>query len=205
MIAAQDVSGLILTGGQGSRMQQPGQPSIEKGLMRLHGKPLVEWAADTMPSGLADVYISANRCFDEYAGYGIVVPDDPALGDAQGPLAGLASVMSRVNTHWIYVVPADVPLPPAGVFQSLLQHVNGHQCDLAFACTDRPQPLFMLVNKKLLVGLKEYLHAGSRQVQRWQRLHGHSVYLENEADGFFNINTPADLQRAHQLVAVPLR
>lgn len=200
MIALHDVSGLVLAGGRGRRMQQSGQASIEKGLMNLHGRPLVSWAAASMPDGLARLYISANRYLDDYAPFGTVIPDDPALGHDVGPLAGVASAMRSMSTQWIYTAPADVPRPPAFVLQRLMQQAKALQCDLVYACTDRPQPLFMLANKSLLTSLEAYLRAGSRQVQAWQRGQGQAVQFDGDDNEFFNINTPDDLYFAHQLI-----
>src|SRR5690554_4719287 len=165
MTVVSDVSGLILAGGQGRRMQQSGQSATEKGLMLLHGQPLVWWAVSAMPPGLADLYISANRHHEQYASYGVVVADDPSIGDDLGPLAGVVSVLQRMSTHWLYVAPADVPHPPDELFECLLHAVNTRDCDLVYACSDQPQPLFMLLNKHLLESLRDYLQSGFRQVQ----------------------------------------
>lgn len=200
MIAASGISGLVLAGGQGRRMQQSGQPSVEKGLMLLHDQPLVSWAVNAMPHGLAELYISANRHADQYASYGTVISDDASIGEDLGPLAGVASVMQCMSTQWLYVAPADVPSPPDPLFVRLLHAVNTGNCDLVYACSDQPQPLFMLLNKSLLESLLRYLHSGSRQVQRWQREHGQAVQFDANDKRFFNINTPDDLHRAHQLI-----
>lgn len=203
MIAPHEVSGLVLAGGRGRRMQQAGQPGVEKGLMRLHGRHLVAWAAASMPQGLARLYISANRQLDGYADYGDVVTDHPAFGDDSGPLAGVASVLREMPTQWLYTAPVDVPRPPTGVFQSLVQHAGAHQADLVYVRTDRPQPLFMLVNKRLLSGLEAYLASGSRQVQAWQRDVGQAVELDGGDHDFFNVNTPDDLLLAHRMIPAP--
>ena len=201
MITPDDVSGLVLAGGQGRRMQQSGQTSAEKGLLELHGRPLVSWAVDALPTALHTVYISANRCQDRYAEYGLVVPDDPSMGMYSGPLAGIASGMRRMSTPWLYVVPADVPCPPTLLFDRLLEHVNAHACSLAYAHADQPQPLFMLVHLNLLDSLQRYVRQEFRQVQGWQHDHGMAVQFDPDIEGFFNINTPDDMRRAHQIIS----
>jgi len=200
MIALNDVSGMVLAGGQGRRMQQSDDQPVEKGLMALHGEPLVSWAVSALPSGLAEIYISANTHCNTYSGYGIVVPDDPALGSGVGPLAGIASVMQCMTTSWLYVVPADVPRPPDGLFDHLLQCVSVRGGDLLYASTDKPQPLFMLVHARLLGSIQCCLRNGTRQVQRWQREYGLAVQFEGDNHEFFNVNTPEDLCLAHQLI-----
>lgn len=210
MIEPKDVSALILAGGQGRRMrlcqqdsggQAAADPaSQEKGLMRLHGEPLVSWAVCALPASLDAVYISANRCFDAYARFGTVVSDEPDLGPNLGPLAGVASVLSQMPTPWLYVVPVDVPRPPADVFDHLLHHVNEQVCHLAYIHADRPEPLFMLVNQSLLDSLRHYLRGGCRQVQGWQREHGHAVHIRADHHAFLNVNTPAQLRQAHRTI-----
>lgn len=203
MIALDDVSGVVLAGGQGRRMQQPDTQPIEKGLVVLHDQPLVSWAVNALPSGLANIYISANRHGDAYSDYGIVVPDDPALGAGAGPLAGIASVMQHMTTPWLYVVPTDVPRPPGELFERLLHYVSVRGCELLYASTDKPQPLFMLVHARLLDSIKRCLRNDMRQVQRWQREYGLAVQFEGDNNEFFNINTPEDLCLAHQLIPPP--
>ena len=200
MIPLTHVSGLVLAGGQGRRMQAGGAATVEKGLMLLHERPLVAWATTALPPGLAATYISANRHHERYSAYGTVVPDDPLLGDDPGPLGGVVSAMQVMTTPWLYVVPADVPCPPCNVLERLLQCVSAHACRLAYACSDRPQPLFMLVHSVMLDDLRGYLQGGMRQVQRWQRDAGRAVTFHQDNNEFFNINTQEDLCRAHQLI-----
>lgn len=201
MIARHHVSGLVLAGGRGRRMQQSGQPVAEKGLLVLHDRPLVAWAVAAMPAGLASIYISANRQHDVYAAHGAVISDDFDLGDDFGPLAGVATAMRKMSTPWLYTAPVDVPWPPADILERLVQQANADDASLVYACTERPQPLFMLVHRRLLSGLEDYLRNGSRQVQGWQQEHGQAVRFADAGHEFFNINTPDDLHRAHQLIS----
>lgn len=207
-IAPQQVSGLVLAGGQGRRMQPPTEAGhseiIEKGLLTLHGRPLVDWALDGLPDGRACTYISANRCQTKYARYGRVVADNPALGCAAGPLHGVASVLQQCATPWLMVVPVDVPLVPADLFPRLAQAAARFaQPTVAYARTAaRSQPLFMLIPTALLTALQHYLHGGGRRVQYWQQLHGAPVTFPDQSPVFDNINTPEDLRRAACRVVV---
>lgn len=203
MIAAHDVSGLILAGGQGRRMQEVGRPAIEKGLVLLHARPLVAWATNALPIGLATVYISANRYADAYGQYGVVVPDNPLLGHDVGPLAGVASALARASTPWLYVAPVDVPCPPPQLFSALCSHVCRERAPLAYVQSTRPQPLFMLLNRCLLSDLERSLQQGLRKVQEWQQRHGTPVCIDDNDTAFFNVNSPDDLALAHQRIAAP--
>ncbi|WP_241117318.1 NTP transferase domain-containing protein, partial [Achromobacter xylosoxidans] len=67
----QQVAGLILAGGQGSRMQ-----GSDKGLVLLRGEPLVAHVARRLAPQVGPLILSANRNADSYARYGRVVADD---------------------------------------------------------------------------------------------------------------------------------
>ena len=80
-IARSAITGLILAGGQGSRMG-----GVDKGLEPLQGRPLVEHAIARLAPQVGALMISANRNTDRYAQYGF-----PIVGDGNGLAPGLTS------------------------------------------------------------------------------------------------------------------
>lgn len=201
----QSISGLVLAGGQARRMQEAGRDPIdgpiEKGLLVLHGKPLVAWAHSYLAPRTAAVYVSANRCAQAYARYGQVVGDDPDLGEDAGPLAGLASVLSRINTPWLFSLPVDVPAPPVGLLESLAKRAHESAAGIAYAFSGRAHPLCMLVHRDMLAGLRQFLIDGERKVGLWQERNGAvQVVFPVDDAAFFNINTPQDLRLAEQRI-----
>ncbi len=189
-----DVSGLVLAGGQGRRMQDPSRPTVEKGLIKLHGKPLVAWAVAGLPSGLAQVYISANRQQAAYSQYGTIVSDHPDEGHDAGPLAGIASVLRQIRTEWLLVVPVDVPFAPHDWWRPLFQASASTPATVFYVQAGRAQPLFMLIHQRSLPALQAYLRAGGRQVMAWVQQHGQAISVQAHDDqAFFNVNTPANL------------
>lgn len=201
-INRQNVSGLVLAGGQARRMQATGREPVEKGLLVLHGKPLVAWVQGYLASRTAGVYISANRCVDAYAHYGQVIGDDPALGEDLGPLAGLASVLPQVQTPWLLSLPVDVPAPPPDLLERLAAQAYASGAGIVYAFSGRAHPLCMLLHCDMLASLREFLRGGERKVGIWQERNG-AVQAAFPADdaGFYNINTPADLLVAEQRIA----
>ncbi|NYT62423.1 molybdenum cofactor guanylyltransferase [Alcaligenaceae bacterium] len=225
------LTGLVLAGGQGRRMQgaagsltdasssgvAPGPetlvqasrtgtpisrvqgPAQEKGLLQLRGLALVEHARRRLAPQVGQVLISANTHLDAYAEYGFVIPDDQILGDYSGPLAGIASALRHVATPWLMVLPVDVPLPPADLIARLCEAVSGSDAQIAYARSENGvHPLCMLLHVSLKQGLYDFLLAGERKVQFWQR-QNHAVTVHFEGAAFFNINTQQDLLRAGQL------
>lgn len=192
------VTGLVLAGGQASRMQSGPNDNIDKGLLELHGQPLVAHAAQALRPWVSGILISANRNLTRYAAYGSVVADDPRFGVSQGPLAGLATAMAQVRTPWVAVVPVDVPLLPEDLVSRLSQAVVQEQCALAYAATTRPHPLSMVAAVSLLGSLQDFLLRGERRVMQWVREQG-GIAVPFQGDGVLdNINTPEDLARLRQ-------
>lgn len=190
-IARHDITGVILAGGRGRRMG-----GVDKGLMRLHDRPLVEYAIDALRPQVGGLVISANRNRDVYASYGYPVIADVA-GEHEGPLAGMLSAMRHVHTTYIVTVPCDVPAPPASLVERLATTMARMQRDLCFAsCAGQTQPVFALLRCTLAERLQEYLVAGERGVENWMRRQQAAVAdFPDDAQAFMNINTAEELQR----------
>lgn len=197
------VSGLILTGGQGRRLQPSSGPPIEKGLLILHGQPLVQRMQRYMQADVAKVFISANQHLSDYSNYGQVIPDDPELGDFQGPLAGIASVLPYVATPWLFVMPVDVFNPPADLLARLIQQASVGASPIYYAQAARQHPLCMLMRTDLIESLRAYLATGQRKVREWQHQQvATAVSYPTDQAYFFNINAQEDLLRARQWAAI---
>lgn len=210
------LTGLILAGGQGRRMQgadsapmhasamdqfdpQANGLGVEKGLLMLDGLPLVAHAQRFLAPHTQHILISANRHQKAYAQYGEVVSDDSALEENSGPLAGIASVLSCCATDWLVVLPVDVPRPPADLVKRLAGAVGEDGPRIAYArSAERAHPLCMVVHRSLKPSLYQFLQMGERKVRMWQARYGAVPVLFDVSDdaAFFNINTPADLLRA---------
>ncbi|MBV6306218.1 molybdenum cofactor guanylyltransferase [Candidimonas humi] len=195
-------SGLVLAGGQASRMRAPGAEPVDKGLLELGGMPLVEHACRYLRPRVEAVWISANRHASDYARYGAVLADGPEFGAQPGPLAGVAGALERIDTPWLLVLPVDVPLLPPDLASGLAQAVaDAPAARLAHASCGGPQPLCMLLHRDLLDSLRGFLRGGGRKVQQWQARQGSVVVDFPEREGLFlNINTPEDLCRAERLL-----
>ena len=83
MHATGDISGLILAGGAGRRVD-----GRDKGLITWHGRPLIAHVAVLLRPQVGRLVISCNRNNERYAEFA-----DETVGDTrrdfQGPLAGL--------------------------------------------------------------------------------------------------------------------
>jgi molybdenum cofactor guanylyltransferase len=187
-IRAQDITAVILAGGQGRRMG--GQ---DKGLLEFDGKPLVAILIDRLERQSLDIVINANRNLDDYQRYGYpVISDD--LADYQGPLAGFAAAMAAVGTEFILTLPCDSPLLEENYAQRYLDSYAQQSAPVQVAFDgSRLQPVHALIKVDLLPSLQHFLDSGERKIDRWYAQHDYArVDFSDCADMFRNINTPAD-------------
>ena len=81
-IATEEITGLILCGGRGSRMG-----GVDKGLQPYQGMPLAMHAMLRLAPQVGQMMINANRNLSAYESMGVPVWPD-SLPDFAGPLAG---------------------------------------------------------------------------------------------------------------------
>jgi len=184
------ITGLILAGGQGSRMG--GQ---DKGLLDFHARPLVEHVLDGLKPQVGKVLISANRNADSYRSHGCMVIADTVAG-FQGPLAGFAAALRVATTPYILTVPCDAPAVPLDLAQRLLTALQNEGAELAVAHDGiRLQPIYALLPLCLLDDLQDFLAQGGRSPRGWYARHRMAtVDFSDCAASFRNMNTPADKQ-----------
>ena len=187
----QGITGLILAGGQGSRMG-----GADKGLLPFQGRPLVAWTLDRLAPQVAQVVISANRNKAEYAALGPAVVGDVDPDSYDGPLAGVLAGLLSCATALLAVVPCDSPQFPEDLVEKLALAMTISHAPLAYAVTSiRTHPVFMLCQRKVLPALEDYLAQGHRKIACWQEeLNAVKVMFPDEA-AFANINTPQDLEK----------
>lgn len=176
------VAGLILAGGQGSRMG-----GRDKGLVSYRARPLVDHVIDRVAPQVDELMISANRNLDEYARRGYRVIAD-TLPDFQGPLAGVLAGLQASSHEWMLVVPCDMPHLPEDLARRLLAAAGQ---DLAIAVADdgtRVHPAVMLIHARLANALAAYLASGKRSVHGFQESAGFARAVFDAA-GMANINT----------------
>ena len=168
---------------------------VDKGLQRLRGKPMAQWAIERLAPQVDEVLINCNQNLDAYARFGHrLVPDE--VGGFAGPLAGLHAALKAASYPLVATVPCDSPFLPADLVSRLKQHIEGK--DLAVAKTgDQPHPVFSLVRRDVLDNLNAFLAAGGRKIDAWYAsLRTVEVSFDDEADAFRNINTLEELGRA---------
>jgi len=178
------LTGLILAGGRGTRLG-----GVDKGLIELHGRPLIEYVLERLRPQTGAILINANRHHERYAAYGVpVIPD--LEGGFAGPLAGIATGLATARTDWVVVVPCDCPLLPSDLVARLWQARCTAEADVAVArAAGRLQPVFVLLPATARVELERRLHEGERKVAAWLTAQRLAIAdFSDEAESFVNVN-----------------
>jgi len=199
MIPKDDITGLILAGGRGSRMG-----GADKGLQNHHGIPLAMHAMLRLSPQVGHLMINANRNLGAYDSFGVPVWPD-ALPEYPGPLAGFLAGLEHCETGYLVTVPCDTPNFPDDLVQRLAQALAAEDAELAMAATPGPdgpqlQPVFCLMKATLMESLVAFTHAGQRKIDRWTAQHRCATVVFDDPDAFFNANTADELR---QLQAKP--
>ncbi|MDE7546988.1 molybdenum cofactor guanylyltransferase [Acetobacter fabarum] len=194
------IAGLVLAGGQGSRMHY-----ADKAFMEIDHKPCIDWVITRLEQQCASIAISANgnpKRFDVW-GY-------PVLADTYcnvGPLAGLLSGLEWAEAAGfdaLLSIPVDTPFIPQNLVSSLLpapsyavyaeqRHslvalwpVIQARASLAAQLASITEP-----NRKQTTRVCTLASALNAQAIDFSHLY--------PFDPFVNINTPEDLQKVQTL------
>ena len=189
-----EITGLILAGGRGSRMG-----GVDKGLQNHLGMPMALHALLRLQPQVGPLMINANRNLAAYESMGVPVFPD-ALPDYPGRLGGVLAGLEQCTTPWLVTVPCDSPNFPLDLVERLAAAAEQCDAEIAMATTleegrRRTQPVFCLMRANLMESLVAFLHTGQRKIDRWTALHRCVEVLFDEADAFANANTLEELQR----------
>ncbi len=193
-IAPQDITGLILAGGRGSRMG-----GVDKGLQNHNGMPLAMHALLRLQMQVGSVMINANRNLGAYESMGAPVWPD-ALPDYPGPLAGFLAGLEHCQTPYLVTVPCDTPGFPLDLVERLAAALEADRADIAMAATvengqRQVQPVFCLMKASLMESLVQFTQSGQRKIDRWTAQHRCVEVVFDDTAAFFNANTLDELQQ----------
>jgi molybdopterin-guanine dinucleotide biosynthesis protein A len=192
IIHKDEISGLILAGGRGTRMG-----GIDKGLQTHLGVPLALHALERLRPQVGALMLNANRNLASYQAMGVPVwPDE--ITDYPGPLAGMLAGLTHCSTPYLAIVPCDTPNFPIDLVVRLAESLTSIDGDMAIAYTRegedlRAQPVFCLMKSSLRGSLNAFIRSGERKTGLFAAKH-HSVRVEfNDPAAFANANTLEEL------------
>ena len=183
------ISAVIIAGGRATRMG-----GVDKGLVLLQKKPLVQYVIERLKPQVDDIYINANREIAAYAAFGLPVLQDENA-DFIGPLAGFSLGLKHAKHEYILTVPCDSPLLPLDLAEKLLNNMLERHADIAVTSSDgNAYPVICLCKKSVLPSLIAFIANGERKVSTWQKSQKYvEVDFNDSSEAFTNLNTFEDL------------
>ena len=195
---------VILAGGQGRRMG-----GIDKSLVKLSGKPLIQHVIDRIQIDVSPLILSTNKNQSNLQHFGLPCVDD-TNEENRGPLAGLSASLCHIEKYhadiqWVFSTPADCPFVPLQLASTLLDHAcsgDGMDRPSYVRCGKRdhyltaiwPISCSAVIAKQLANGVLS-IHAALKSCNA-QAID----FTDDYIDAFMNINTPQDLRSAEEII-----
>ena len=200
MIDRQEIAGVILAGGKGSRMGYQ-----DKALLKFRHKPLIEHVIATASEQVDSLVLSVNRNQQLYE-----YLDLPIVADLEnqysGPLVGIHRAMAYLreespNHKYLACFPADAPIFPQDLVIQLAEALE--KDGTFFSCCrhhKQIQPLFSLWSLDAESSVKLALDSGIYGPKLLLPVINSSVVeISDQSSGsFFNINTVESLEEAEK-------
>ncbi len=195
------LTGAVLSGGTSFRMGE------EKGLVKLGGVPMVNYVAKTMELLADEVVVAVAPGMTER--YRQVLGEDRRIVEdkeaAEGPLAGLVTILREAKGDYVMVTPCDTPFARLDVCQAISTFAKGRDGAVP-RVGGYLEPLHSAYKRRhCLAAFEEALEEGMRKPSDAYSL-VRMVHIEEEdlraldphLETFWNINTLEDLQEAER-------
>jgi molybdopterin-guanine dinucleotide biosynthesis protein A len=202
-MAASQVVGVILAGGQSRRMG-----GGDKCLRPLGSKTILQRVVDRARPQVQHLVLNANGDPGRFAAYGLPVIADGVSGFA-GPLAGVLAgldwaLANAPSCAWVASFAGDAPFLPRDLVARMMSAVESAGAELACArSAGREHPVVGLWPVRLARDLRHALVVEDmRKVDAWTARH-RLVAVDfgiDPVDPFFNANRPEDLAEAEKLL-----
>lgn len=198
------IAGVILAGGRATRMG-----GGDKTLLPIDGRPILSHVVERLRPQVDTLVLNANGDPARFAAFGLPVVPDSIAGYA-GPLAGILAGMDWAAAQGYELLASaagDTPFFPETLVADLHEVMEREGKPIAMSMTPDPErglsrhPTFGLWSVSLRDNLRAALAEGQRKVIVWTEPIGCAKAVFEGEFPFFNVNTPEDLERAHELLA----
>ena len=187
-----DVSGIVLAGGNSSRFK------TDKALLKWDGEPLLLRQVRLLKSLLEEVIVAGGkrRRVD-----GAIAVEDLIKG--KGPLGGIHAGLKASSNDYNLIIPCDLPFLRGEVLSMLLDEIDGRSWVILPVVRGYVEPLVGVYHRGCLPHIEELLKSDRLKVTELLSLVPFKLIPEErvlrvdpDLRSFFNLNTPRDYRRA---------
>ncbi len=189
----EEITGIILSGGKSSRL------GVEKGLADFNGKPLIQYAIDTLQAVCDKIIISANNQLDDYAAFGYEIVEDQVKDI--GPMGGLMACLERSDTRYNFVISCDTPFVLSDLFPFLLESIENFQVAVPVHHDNYIEPLCAVYATNVIWQLQHCIVSGNYKLTdfiaevKTKKLTVNDQLSFYHDEMFVNMNTRKDIQK----------
>lgn len=191
MIHRDDVTGIVLCGGKGSRLNGEDKP-----LLPLGSKRIIDFVCDRLEPQVTSIILSCSRNVAIYEGlrHELCVDRD----NDRGPLAGLTEAFVLACSEWVITTPGDTPFLSLNLVERLSPWAENQGVAVPIVNGFR-QNLCLVINKGRREELRSFYENGGSAVKDWlDEIKVTPTDLSDIEESFFNINTEAELSVARE-------
>ena len=181
-----NIVGIVLIGGQSSRMGQ------DKASLEINSLPLYKIAAQKLQPLCHQVYLSVNK--NQHTKNTYEYPTIIDQYEAQGPIGALLSCMQAIEDAPLLVLACDMPFITDSEITTLLQQRNLNQICTTFYNTTSHyyEPMLSIWEPRGKHTLQAYFEAGNLSLQKFLIQQNIPKINIPEASNFSNINHPEE-------------
>lgn len=184
------LNAFILAGGKSSRM------GVDKGLVPLAGKPMIQYIIETLESLKLPIYIISNNA--EYKNFGHPVFED--LISDKGPIGGIYTALSVSDSEVNLILSCDTPFVNTGLIESLIAESKTQSITIS-EFEERQHPLIGIYSKSGIKTFQSQIEKDELKLSKANELLNVKVVPMDNVKGitahaFDNINTIEELKQA---------
>jgi molybdopterin-guanine dinucleotide biosynthesis protein A len=192
-----EVTGIILAGGKSSRM------GTDKGLQELWGKPLINYAIQSLSGLCSAILISTSS--DAYQSFGCKTVADEIPGI--GPMGGIYSALKQSKTEKNLVLSCDLPFVSVELLSYILKSSEGYQVAVPWQGSQHYEPLCGFYHLSILDQISIYIQNNNYKLpDLFNEIAINRLVIDKKLDFytdelFLNVNSKDDLAAAEILMA----
>lgn len=182
-----NIDAVILAGGLSSRMGK------DKSLLKLNKKNLISHVMATIEPQVNKVWINSNTILDEF-------PEDIQFSDSIkpniGPLGGIFSALTKIESEWIQFCPNDCPFLPADLVKKMcLKKSNENIKALIPLVNNKYEPTFLLCHRSVIRTITSFIEEKNYKLMDWVKANNFQAVEFIDDKAFVNINDPSTLEK----------
>jgi molybdopterin-guanine dinucleotide biosynthesis protein A len=188
-----ELYGLILSGGQSSRMGQ------DKSTLKYHDKPQLEYLFDLVQELLPNTFVSVKQ--GQSLSFTHKVIEDQL--ETKGPINGIISAMQTYPKKAWLVIACDLPLLSNQTISQLINERDPSKHATAFATRESglPEPLVAIWEPGALEPLKVHHLEQQRNCPRKFLINTEIKLIHPQNDlELYNANSPEEYERAKAII-----